>query len=81
MGFERPAALASDNIAMDILLNGEHRRVTEPCRVSDLLRAEGLGERRVAVEINGAIVPRSAHGQYLLHAGDQVEIVHALGGG
>jgi sulfur carrier protein len=33
------------------------------------------------VEINGAIVPRSAHQHHLLHAGDQVEIVHALGGG
>ena len=66
---------------MDILLNGESRTVTEACLVSDLLRAEGLGERRVAVEINGAIVPRSAHGHHVLHAGDHVEIVHALGGG
>jgi sulfur carrier protein len=66
---------------MDILLNGESRNVTEPCPVADLLRAEGLAERRVAVEINGAIVPRSAHEHYLLRAGDQVEIVHALGGG
>ncbi len=76
-----PAATASDNIGMDILLNGESRSVTEPCRVSDLLLAEGLGERRVAVEINGAIVPRSAHADHVLQAGDQVEIVHALGGG
>jgi sulfur carrier protein len=66
---------------MDILLNGESRTVIEPCRVSDLLRAEGLAHRRVAVEINGDIVPRSAHDHHVLHAGDQVEIVHALGGG
>jgi sulfur carrier protein len=66
---------------MDILLNGESRTVTEPCRVTDLLHAEGLGERRVAVEVNGAIVPRSAHASRVLRAGDQVEIVHALGGG
>ena len=66
---------------MDILLNGESRTVIDPCRVSDLLQAEGLGDRRVAVEINGAIVPRSAHEHHLLHAGDQIEIVHALGGG
>ena len=78
---EAPAVGASDNIGMDILLNGEPRIVTEPCRVSDLLRAEGLGERRVAVEVNGSIVPRSAHVEYRLQAGDQVEIVHALGGG
>ena len=66
---------------MDILLNGEPRTVADACRVADLLRTEGLGERRVAVEINGAIVPRSAHAHHLLQAGDQVEIVHALGGG
>jgi len=78
MGVESPAR---DNRPMDILLNGETRTVVEHCRVFDLLEAEGLGERRVAVEINGAIVPRSAHGHHLLQAGDQVEIVHALGGG
>jgi sulfur carrier protein len=66
---------------MDILLNGETRTVAEQCRVSELLEAEGLGARRVAVEVNGSIVPRSAHVQYRLQAGDQVEIVHALGGG
>lgn len=66
---------------MDILINGEPRSVAESCRVSDLLRAEGLGERRVAVEINGAIVPRSVHQSRVLQAGDHVEIVHALGGG
>lgn len=78
MGDEHPAR---DNRPMDILLNGETRTVAEPCRVFDLLQVEGLGERRVAVEVNGSIVPRSAHVTYQLQAGDQVEIVHALGGG
>lgn len=78
MGVERPAR---DNRPMDILLNGETRLVAERCRVFELLQAEGLGERRVAVEVNGSIVPRSAHGEYRLQAGDRVEIVHALGGG
>ena len=66
---------------MDILLNGEPKTVAEHCRVVELLGAEGLGGRRVAVEVNGSIVPRSAHGEFQLQAGDQVEIVHALGGG
>ena len=79
--WQRPAPGAGDNGCMDILLNGEYRTVTEPCLVSDLLQAEGLGERRVAVEINGAIVPRSLHAHHLLQGGDRVEIVHALGGG
>lgn len=72
---------AGDNARMDILLNGEPRAVPDRCRVAELLVAERLGERRVAVEVNGAIVPRSAHPDHVLHAGDQVEIVHALGGG
>src|SRR5687768_18571832 len=61
---------AGDNSHMDILLNGEKRNAAEGCRVSDLLLAEGLAERRVAVEVNGAIVPRSAHGTHVLRAGD-----------
>ena len=66
---------------MDIVLNGEPRSLTHPLTVLDLLRQEGLGERRVAVEVNGEIVPRSRHGEHALNAGDRVEIVHALGGG
>ena len=66
---------------MDILLNGEPRTVDDDCRIAELLQAEGLGGRRVAVEVNGAIVPRSGHGHHVLQAGDTVEIVHALGGG
>ena len=49
--------------------------------VKALLQAEGLQERRVAVEVNGEIVPRSRHAEWALVAGDRVEIVHALGGG
>ena len=66
---------------MDITLNGESRTIPDDCRVLDLLRSEGLAERRVAIEINGTIVPRSAHAAHPLQPGDQVEIVHALGGG
>ncbi len=66
---------------MEIRLNGETRRLDAPATVLQLLEAEGLGERRVAVEVNGEIVPRSRHAVHLLAAGDVVEIVHALGGG
>lgn len=70
-----------DNARMEILLNGEPRTVADACRVSELLQAEGLGGRRVAVEVNGTIVPRGAHAGHVLRSGDRVEIVHALGGG
>ena len=66
---------------MDIRLNGEPLALTAPCTLAGLLTAQGLAERRVAVEVNGEIVPRSRHAGHLLAEGDRVEIVHALGGG
>lgn len=66
---------------MDIRLNGDRHSLPADCTVAQLLALAGLGERRVAVEVNGAIVPRSTHDGHRLHEGDRVEIVHALGGG
>lgn len=70
-----------DNGGMNIVLNGEPRSLPTPLTVLGLLQAEGLADRRVAVEVNGAIVPRGRHGEHSLADGDRVEIVHALGGG
>jgi sulfur carrier protein len=71
-----------DNAAMKILLNGQSRRFDSPrLSIGELLDAEGLSQRRVAVEVNGEIVPRGRHGEHALQPGDRVEIVHALGGG
>ena len=66
---------------MQILLNGASTQFPSGCTIARLLDDSGLGERRVAVEVNGAIVPRSLHATHALHEGDHVEIVHALGGG
>ncbi len=66
---------------MQIELNGERRVVDAATTVAALLEREGLGERRVAVEINREIVPKSAHASRTFVDGDRVEIVHALGGG
>lgn len=66
---------------MNIQINGEARSLSGPISLQALLDSEGLAERRVAVEVNGEIVPRSRHGEQLLQQGDIVEIVHALGGG
>jgi len=66
---------------MDIQLNGDTLAI-EPARtIADLLADQGLAGRRVAVEVNGEIVPRGQHEAHVLVAGDRVEIVHALGGG
>ncbi|HST44546.1 MAG TPA: sulfur carrier protein ThiS [Luteimonas sp.] len=66
---------------MDIVLNGDTLAVPEAHSVAALLDDQGLGDRRVAVEVNGAIVPRGRHATCQLAAGDRIEIVHALGGG
>ena len=66
---------------MDIQLNGEARNLPVGSTINSLLEQEQLAGRRVAVEVNGEIVPRSRHGEYLLGEGDRVEIVHAMGGG
>lgn len=66
---------------MQITVNGESRRFDTPLKLAELLRRLDLGERRVAVEINGEIVPRSRHAQTRLAEGDEVLIVQAIGGG
>ena len=66
---------------MEILFNGTPKAVPTGATVQTLLAEGGLLERRVAVEVNGEIVPKSLHAAHVLHPGDAVEIVHALGGG
>ncbi|HAI94909.1 MAG TPA: sulfur carrier protein ThiS [Xanthomonadaceae bacterium] len=67
---------------MDILLNGTPRTLAAAdATLAALLESEGLAGRRIAVEVNGEIVPRGQHGGLVLHEGDRIEIVHALGGG
>jgi thiamine biosynthesis protein ThiS len=64
-----------------ISVNGEAREIPAPATVADLLTRIGLDTRKVAVERNLEIVPRSIYGTTLLAAGDQLEIVHFIGGG
>jgi sulfur carrier protein len=64
-----------------VLLNGEPRHLDRGASIAALLDAEGLAARRVAVEVNGEIVPRGRHAERALADGDRIEIVHALGGG
>jgi sulfur carrier protein len=66
---------------MRILLNGLPLDLPQPMDVAALLAHLELGGRRVAVEVNRSIVPRSLHAGHCLREGDQVELVHAMGGG
>ena len=65
---------------MQITLNGKTCSIEKSVTVQDLLeKLQFTG--RLAVEVNQAIVPRSRFRTYEIHAGDAVEIVHAIGGG
>ena len=66
---------------MNILLNGEPATLPSAMTITSLLAHLGLGERRVAVEVNRRIVPRSQHPAHTLAEGDRVELVQAMGGG
>lgn len=66
---------------MKIMLNGQEKSLKAPLTISALLQDMGLGERRVAVEVNREIVPRSQHGEFRLKEDDRVEVVLAIGGG
>lgn len=66
---------------MHIQLNGESFELPDGLTVADLLvRLDAVG-KRVAVELNLDIVPRSQHATTILRDGDQLEVVHAIGGG
>ena len=66
---------------MRLLLNGEERAFDGLADVAGLVAALGLDPRKVAVERNLEIVPRSAYGATGLCEGDRIELVHFIGGG
>lgn len=66
---------------IEIHLNGRAEHVPELTSIAELLVLTGYGGRRVAVERNGEIVPRSAHADTRLAPGDRLELVQAIGGG
>ena len=66
---------------MEITVNGEPRSVPDGTTAAGLIAALDLTGKRLAMEVNGEIVPKSRHASHDLTAGDRVEIVHAVGGG
>ena len=66
---------------IQVLVNGEAQQMTAGASVASLLADRGLAGKRIAVELNGAIVPRSRHASTSLHEADRLEIVVAVGGG
>ena len=66
---------------MQLTVNGETHRLEAPMTVLGLIESFGLEPRKVAIERNLEIVPRSAYAQTQLQDGDRLEIVHFVGGG
>jgi sulfur carrier protein len=77
---EFPAHATISNM-IEITVNGDRRTLPASTSVADLVESLGLAGKRIAVERNGEIVPRSRHAGVPLADGDRLEIVVAVGGG
>lgn len=66
---------------LNLIINGEARQFPQEFTVSALIEHIGYSGKRIAIERNGEIVPKSQHGSTTLISGDQLEIVVAVGGG
>jgi thiamine biosynthesis protein ThiS len=66
---------------MQLTVNGETHEIAAPMSLLDLIAHFGLEPRKVAIERNLEIVPRSTYGEMQLRDGDRLEIVHFVGGG
>lgn len=62
-------------------INGEPREFAAPLTLTELIVALELTGKRIAIEKNGDIVPRSQHAQTVVSEGDRLEMVVAVGGG
>ena len=73
--------MSDTHAAIGISLNGEPRTIASGLTVAGLIDDLGLDSRKVAVERNEEIVPRSTYAAAVLQRGDKLEIVHFIGGG
>jgi sulfur carrier protein len=72
----------STRAALELVVNGIPQRLDPaPATVADLVRALNLDGKRIAVERNGEIVPKSRYADTHVAAGDRLEVVAAVGGG
>ncbi len=66
---------------MQIYINGEEKTVAEQSSMAALIEELALTGKRIAVEVNEELVPRSTFEQHLIQANDRIEIINAVGGG
>ena len=79
---DRNTAVATDNAELTLTVNGDRMTVAAASTLADFLRARALDPRMVVVEHNRAILrDRDAYSSIPLREGDNLEIVHFVGGG
>ena len=66
---------------MKIEVNGQVTRLSAGASLQQLLESMELSDKRLAIEHNMEVIPRSAYSRLQLQDGDRIEIVHAIGGG
>ncbi len=66
---------------MQVQVNGDGLELPTEATIADLIEHMALTGKRLAVEVNEDIVPRSQHPDFRLNEGDRIEVVHAIGGG
>ncbi|MCC6915985.1 sulfur carrier protein ThiS [Nitrosomonas sp.] len=66
---------------MQLIINGQQQSYDSPLSVQQLVEKLSLQNKRIAIEYNGEIVPRSRFSEQILNEGDQLEIIVAVGGG
>ena len=62
-------------------VNGETKKLLEKIPLSEFLQREGYAQEKIAVELNGEIIPRSRYASIILTDADKLEIVSFVGGG
>ena len=63
---------------MKIIVNGEETSLPEDSNIQDLVAELGFTNKRIAIEVNEAIIPKSKHQSYLLKSSDRVEVINCL---
>jgi len=66
---------------MNLYLNGKNEQFDEKLTAAQLVEILGLQGKRIAMEVNQEIVPRSSYETFCLNENDRVEIINAVGGG
>tara|TARA_S200000501_G_scaffold19440_1_gene17291 strand:+ start:64 stop:267 length:204 start_codon:yes stop_codon:yes gene_type:complete len=64
-----------------IQLNGKQLKINKNLSIKNLLKKYKLNERKIAIELNGVILPKQLYGKKKIKDSDKIEIVHFIGGG